>query len=75
MTRRSPRGAWVAFVLVVWLGVGCASPEPWQRSAFARPHMAPDADAPGRRLRAHVYQSREGTTPLDGSGGGGCGCY
>ena len=65
MTHRPTSRIVLAAALLLFLTVGCASPEPWQRSAFARPHMAPEADAPARRLRTHVYQSREGTTPLE----------
>jgi hypothetical protein len=65
----------IAVALALLVLPGCVGPAPWERSVFARPQMAPDAGEPVSRLNAHIHQSREGTTPLDRSGGGGCGCY
>ncbi|MDG2049488.1 MAG: DUF4266 domain-containing protein [Myxococcota bacterium] len=37
--------------------------------------MSESAEEPSTRLRTHVNRSREGSTPRERSGGGGCGCY
>jgi len=73
--RRRRNGLVAAFVAALsFATAACAGVEPWRRSRLAPPHMALDACPENRRLREHVYESREGTVPAERRGGGGCGC-
>lgn len=53
---------------------GCADVQPWEKQYLAKPHMAFDPDPHERKLRNHVYGSRESVYGGYGVGGGGCGC-
>lgn len=53
---------------------GCSDVQPWEKQYLAKPHMALDPDPHERKLRNHIYQSRESVFGGYGVGGGGCGC-
>ncbi|MCB1670805.1 MAG: DUF4266 domain-containing protein [Gammaproteobacteria bacterium] len=53
----------------------CTHVEPWQRGTLAKPQMALDHHPLQSRLQTHTYESREAGVRIEGTGGGGCGCY
>ncbi len=53
---------------------GCTDVQPWEKQYLAKPIMALDPDPQERKLRLHVYGTREGAFGGYGVGGGGCGC-
>jgi hypothetical protein len=61
--------------LVFALGA-CAHVEPWERGTLARDDMASNPAPLQRKVRGHIYGSREAAPVNAGTGaGGGCGCY
>ena len=52
----------------------CVTVAPYQRELLSRPSMSTDFEASETAFRAHVHDSREGSTGGFGSTGGGCGC-
>ncbi len=61
-------------LLALLAGCSFAPPQPWEKDILARPAMAMDGDALGRRFLQHIYTSKENSSGGDGVGGGGCGC-
>jgi hypothetical protein len=53
---------------------GCVTVAPYQRGLLTRPSMSTDFEGSESAFRAHVHDSREGSTGGMGSTGGGCGC-
>lgn len=53
---------------------GCVTVAPYQRGLLTRPAMSTDFESSEGAFRAHVHDSREGSTGGMGSTGGGCGC-
>lgn len=61
-------------LLLLSLGSGCATTQPWERETLAKRCMAPDPDPFRAALRYHYLSTREGAVGGLGGGGGGCGC-
>ncbi len=52
----------------------CATVEPWERGALAKPEMALEPTPLLSALEAHVFISREAASGGGEAEGGGCGC-
>jgi hypothetical protein len=77
MTGRAHRVFWAALVvLLVLLGVGCASMKvkPWDRDLLAEPEMRFNPVPMEGAVDNHIYFSKEASTGGQDVGGGGCGC-
>lgn len=68
------RGVLLTAVVVGALGAGCARVRPWQRGDLADRRMRVSPRPLHDAAIAHALVPRQGTKPLDSSGGGGCGC-
>ncbi|GAB4109933.1 MAG: hypothetical protein OHK0013_45680 [Sandaracinaceae bacterium] len=64
----------LAVALVTATTIGCVTVAPYQRGLLTRPAMSTDFESSESAFRAHVHDSREGSTGGMGSTGGGCGC-
>lgn len=53
---------------------GCATVAPYEREYLSRASMDFGREDAETSFRAHVHDSREGSTGGHGSTGGGCGC-
>jgi hypothetical protein len=62
------------FLVVLSLGTGCTTVEPWQRRTLSDASMRGDRDPAGLLLAEHMWFSREAAAGGRGVGGGGCGC-
>lgn len=77
---RPPRGSlpggmvWVLLTVIMALGTGCSTVEPWQRRTLSDAVMRGDRDPAGLLLAEHMWFSREAAAGGRGVGGGGCGC-
>jgi hypothetical protein len=71
---RCTRGRASMLGLLLLLGSGCATTQPWERETLAKRCMAPDPDPFRAALRHHYLSTREGAVGGLGGGGGGCGC-
>ena len=71
---RVASGCALGALLALLAGCSIAPPKPWEKDILARPVMAMDGDALGRRFLQHIYTSKENSSGGDGVGGGGCGC-
>ena len=65
---------WVLLTVIMALGTGCSTVEPWQRRTLSEAVMRGDRDPAGLLLAEHMWFSREAATGGRGVGGGGCGC-
>ena len=63
-----------AFLVIMGLGTGCTTVEPWQRRTLSEASMRGDRDPAGLLLAEHMWFSREAAAGGRGVGGGGCGC-
>jgi hypothetical protein len=72
----SRRGGMVlaAVAVIIALGTGCSTVEPWQRRTLSDATMRGDRDPAGLLLAEHMWFSREAAAGGRGVGGGGCGC-
>ena len=72
----SLRGGVVLACLSVMLcmGTGCATVEPWQRRTLSDASMRGDRDPAGQLLAEQMWFSRVAAAGGRGGGGGGCGC-
>ena len=72
----SRRGGMVlaAVAVIIALGTGCTTVEPWQRRTLSDATMRGDRDPAGLLLAEHMWFSREAAAGGRGVGGGGCGC-
>ena len=61
-------------LLLMLIGSGCQSVQPWERGTLSDYTMRPDRDALHKAMKAHVYYTREASSGGQGIGGGGCGC-
>ncbi|WP_372872127.1 DUF4266 domain-containing protein [Shewanella sp.] len=66
-------GYFLVLILLSQLS-GCASVEPWEKSAFAREDMQLAAEELDLALDDHIYFSKEGASGGRSFSGGGCGC-
>ena len=66
--------ALTAFLVIMGLGTGCTTVEPWQRRTLSDASMRGDRDPAGLVLAEHMWFSREAAAGGRGVGGGGCGC-
>ena len=66
--------ALTAFLVIMGLGTGCTTVEPWQRRTLSDASMRGDRDPVGLLLAEHMWFSREAAAGGRGVGGGGCGC-
>lgn len=75
-TRGSRPGGmvWVLLTVIMALGTGCSTVEPWQRRTLSDAVMRGDRDPAGLLLAEHMWFSREAAAGGRGVGGGGCGC-
>jgi hypothetical protein len=64
----------ITLLLFLLLAAGCTPVKPWERGRLAKWHMALEPDPLDARFKAHVYESKEGSSGGYGVGGGGCGC-
>jgi hypothetical protein len=71
---RSPVFLVLAAAALAAMAGGCVTVAPYQRGLLTRPSMSADFEASESMFRAHVHDSREGSTGGMGSTGGGCGC-
>lgn len=67
-------GRLLPVLLATLAATACQSVAPWERGELARAEMQWVVDAPGQRLRAQVYDSKEASSGGVGAAGGGCGC-
>ncbi|NBP23934.1 MAG: DUF4266 domain-containing protein [Proteobacteria bacterium] len=65
---------WVLLTVIMALGTGCSTVEPWQRRTLSDAVMRGDRDPAGLLLAEHMWFSREAAAGGRGVGGGGCGC-
>jgi len=65
---------WVLLTVIMALGTGCSTVEPWQRRTLSDEVMRGDRDPAGLLLAEHMWFSREAAAGGRGVGGGGCGC-
>jgi hypothetical protein len=65
---------WVLLTMIMALGTGCSTVEPWQRRTLSDAVMRGDRDPAGLLLAEHMWFSREAAAGGRGVGGGGCGC-
>jgi hypothetical protein len=65
---------WVLLTVIMALGAGCSTVEPWQRRTLSDAVMRGDRDPAGLLLAEHMWFSREAAAGGRGVGGGGCGC-
>ncbi len=65
---------WVLLTVIMALGTGCSTVEPWQRRTLSEAVMRGDRDPAGLLLAEHMWFSREAAAGGRGVGGGGCGC-
>jgi hypothetical protein len=63
-----------ALIVLLCLGTGCCTVEPWQRRTLSDITMRGDRDPAGNLLAEHMWFSREAASGGRGVGGGGCGC-
>ena len=63
-----------AVAVIITLGTGCSTVEPWQRRTLSDATMRGDRDPAGLLLAEHMWFSREAAAGGRGVGGGGCGC-
>ena len=63
-----------AVAVIITLGTGCTTVEPWQRRTLSDATMRGDRDPAGLLLAEHMWFSREAAAGGRGVGGGGCGC-
>ena len=64
-----------AGLLVLFAAIGgCATVQPWERGALAKPQMAIPPHPLHSALRNHVQESREAAAGGNAGQGGGCGC-
>lgn len=73
-TSRRQGMAPAALLLLLCLGAGCSTVEPWQRRTLSDITMRGDRDPAGLLLAEHMWFSREAASGGRGVGGGGCGC-
>ena len=66
--------ALVVLAVIIALGTGCTTVEPWQRRTLSDAPMRGDRDPAGLLLAEHMWFSREAAAGGRGVGGGGCGC-
>ena len=66
--------ALAAVTVIIALGTGCSTVEPWQRRTLSDATMRGDRDPAGLLLAEHMWFSREAAAVGRGVGGGGCGC-
>jgi hypothetical protein len=66
--------ALAVLVVIIALGTGCTTVEPWQRRTLSDATMRGDRDPAGLLLAEHMWFSREAAAGGRGVGGGGCGC-
>jgi len=66
--------ALAAVAVIIALGTGCSTVEPWQRRTLSDATMRGDRDPAGLLLAEHMWFSREAAAGGRGVGGGGCGC-
>ena len=66
--------ALAAVAVIIALGTGCTTVEPWQRRTLSDATMRGDRDPAGLLLAEHMWFSREAAAGGRGVGGGGCGC-
>jgi hypothetical protein len=71
---RSPVFLLLAAAALAALVGGCVTVAPYRRGLLTRPSMSTDFESSESAFRAHVHDSREGSTGGMGSTGGGCGC-
>ena len=64
----------ILFLSALILLTGCTPVKAWEKNILAQPHMALDPDPLEAKFRAHLYESKEGSSGGYGIGGGGCGC-
>lgn len=74
-TKRAARIVLITALAGVAIGLsGCAAVKPWERDVLARSDMSLDSDPMRATLQNHIRFSKEGSLPVGGAGGGGCGC-
>ena len=66
--------ALAVLAVIIALGTGCTTVEPWQRRTLSDATMRGDRDPAGLLLAEHMWFSREAAAGGRGGGGGGCGC-
>ena len=66
--------ALAVLAVIIALGTGCTTVEPWQRRTLSDATMRGDRDPAGLLLAEHMWFSREAAAGGRGVGGGGCGC-
>ena len=66
--------ALAVLAVIIALGTGCSTVEPWQRRTLSDATMRGDRDPAGLLLAEHMWFSREAAAGGRGVGGGGCGC-
>ena len=71
--RQPSRRIWLAAALAPLLGA-CASVDPWERGALARPEMQFEPSPLHGDLYEQVYDSKEAASGGSGTAGAGCGC-
>jgi Domain of unknown function (DUF4266) len=52
----------------------CSNVKAWERGNLARNEMSFTPDPLERKIRDHVYHSKEGSSSVGAGSGGGCGC-
>ena len=60
--------------MIILLGSGCETVEPWQRGTLARADMQWQPDVMEGTLNDHIYFSKEASSGGGQAAGGGCGC-
>lgn len=60
--------------MIILLGSGCETVEPWQRGTLARADMQWQPDVMEATLNDHIYFSKEASSGGGQAAGGGCGC-
>jgi hypothetical protein len=54
--------------------IACSSVKPWERGNLARAEMSFTPDPLERKIKDHIYHSKEAASSVTAGSGGGCGC-
>ncbi len=64
----------IVALVVLALGGGCATVQPWERGTLAKPSMAIEEPPHQTAQKLRTYGAKEAGASASGVGGGGCGC-
>lgn len=64
----------LALLLSTLATSACTTVQPWEKNHLAKQEMTWQPDPLRRRLKDHMYHSKEGSSGSTASAGGGCGC-